>query len=534
MSTELEESPRLLPTPRAAAILFVVLAATAWAYRGNLALGFTDTDALADVAAARVESAGELLRQAWQPLTAGVAEQNANFWRPVTMLHYALQRALFGYDPLGWQIWDLGLHLLAVVLLFVLMRSARRPEGESLVGAGILALHPLGVEAVPAVARSIDLLFNVFGLVALIAVARRRVWLAVAAGAFAIGTKEVAVVLVPVLVGWALALGRRRDALTLALSFAVLVPLFLWGRFAVLDGWGGYRPAEKTFFLDQLDWMRATFRAGPLEQLFPGWTPQIEAWIPVSLGLEVSCALLLAAGLGAAIAWRRGQRLSALGLALVCAPLLLYGATAMYSRRLVYLLVVGTSLGMATLFSHRHLRWVLLAWLLTLAPASPLFHPDDDWRRNDAVTRAMTDGLAVELARLPQGAVVHVLDHPVRLNHDPRRRMLWREGRSLNNTLASYSFRAWIDDRLGRPDIELRFLDHSEPVGWLDEPRVSVEGDVIRVQRPPLERGWARWTPTQWEVESEGGDVLLRRTAEATNEWLLVAGAPRSVLVPVP
>lgn len=521
-------------TWRARAVLLVILAATAWAYRGNLGLGFTDTDALADVAAARVENPRELLSQVWQPLTAGVGEQNANFWRPVAMLHYALLRGLFGYAPLGWHIWAIGLHLFAVVLVFVLMRAVQRPEGEALVGAGILALHPLGVEVVPAVARHIDLVFNVCGLAALVAIARGRVWLAVLAGALAIGAKEVAVVLVPVFVGWALALGRRREALTLTLAFGVLVPLFLWGRSTVLHGLGGYHPPEKTFFLDALGGMRAAFRAGPLEQLFPGWSREIEAWIPLSLGLELSCVLLLAATVGAAFAWRRGQRLSALGLALVCAPLLLYGATAMYSRRLVYLLVIGTSLGMATLYGHRRLRWLLLVWLLTLAPASPLFHPDDDWHRSDAVTRAMTDGLAAELATLPQGAVVNVLDLPARLNHDPRRRMLWRNGFSLNHALASYSFRAWIDDRLGRDDLELRFLDHSAPFGWLDEPEVAVEGDRIRVRRPPLERGWARWMPTQWEVTTEGSDVLLRRREPTSNEWLLVAGAPRSRLVRVP
>lgn len=519
----------------------LLLAATAWAYRGNLALGFTDADALADVAAARVEGWGDLLRQVWQPLTAGVAEQNANFWRPVAMLQYAAQRALFGTEPLGWHVWDLGLHLCAVLLLFQLVRAARRPEGEALVAAAILALHPLGVEFVPAVARNIDLLFNVFGLLALLAVARGRVLLAALAGTLAILTKEVAVVILPALVGWAWALGRRRGALQLAAVWTVVVPLFLLGRMAVLGGWGGYRPAEKTFYLDEPRWMKATLRAGPLEQLFPGWTQAIERWIPVEHGLELSLLLLAAAAAGAVLAWRRGLRLPALGLSLVVLPLLLYGATAMYSRRLVYLCVIGTSLAMASLWAHRRLRPVLVLWLATLAPASPLLHPDDDWRRNDAITRAMTEGLAAELAALPPGAVVHVLDHPVRLNHDPRRTMLWRDGRSLNNTLASYSLRAWIDDALGRRDLQLRFLGFSVPFGWLDEPRVGVEGGAIRVERPPLERAWApRWVDGEWEIEEREGATLLRRIGRAASdgaaaeEWLLVAGAPRSALVRVP
>ena len=61
-------------------------------YRWQLDLGLTDTDAWADWAAARTDSLADLAGQVVKPLTGGVGGGNANFYRPVVMLHYALQQ----------------------------------------------------------------------------------------------------------------------------------------------------------------------------------------------------------------------------------------------------------------------------------------------------------------------------------------------------------------------------------------------------------------------------------------------------------
>jgi hypothetical protein len=516
---------------RAWTILLALLVVTAWSYRGNSELGFTDADALADVAAARVERPSDLVRQVTQPLAAGVAGENANFWRPVTMLHYALLRGLFGWEPLGWQVWDLGLHLVAVWVVFLLVRAAGRPPGEALLAAGLVALHPLGVEVVPAVARSIDLLFTLFGLLALLAIAKQRLFLAALAGVLAIGAKETAVVILPIGVLWAFALGRRRDAAVLALVWGLALPLYLWGRSAVLAGWGGYRGEDPTFFLDRVGW---SVGAGALELAFPGWTPQLEARLPSSTGLAAGIVALVLASLGAACAWRRKNRAAALGFALAFAPLLLYGVTGLYSRRLLYLPVAGLAIAVGALWQLRWLRWGIAAWLVSLAPASPLFHRDRDWLANDAVTRGLTDGLRAELGALPPDAVVWVLDRPIRLSRDPRRRMLWRKGWSVNNTAATYSLQAWVDDGLGRPDIELRFVDAVTDAERLDEAEVRTEERWIRVRRAPLDRVWGLRGDDSWTIDDAGSEVALRRSQASANEWLVVLGVPRARLVAVP
>jgi hypothetical protein len=518
------------PRWRASAILLLLLVVTAWSYSGNLELGFTDADALADAAAARVDRPADLVRQVTQPLAAGVAGENANFWRPVTMLHYALLRGLFGWDPLGWQVWDLGLHLLVVCVLFLLVRAARRPDSEALLAAGLVALHPLGVEVVPAVARSIDLVFTLFALLALLAITKERVTVAAVAGVLAIGAKETAVVILPIGVLWALALGRRRDSAVLALVWGIALPLYLWGRSAVLAGWGGYRGEEATFFLDRLGW---SVGAAALELVVPGWTPQIEARLSSSWGPAAALVALALASTLAALAWRRGNRAVALGFALAFAPLVLYGLTGLYSRRLLYLPMAGLALAAGTLWHLRPLRLGIAAWIVSLAPASPLFHRDRDWLANDAVTRGLTDGLAAELGALPPDAVVWVLDRPIRLSHDPRRRMLWRKGWSVNNTAATYSLQAWVDEGLGRPDIELRFLDAVTDAERLDQADVRTEDGWIRVRRAPLDRVWGL-QGRGWELEEHGPELALRRTEASTNEWLAVLGVPSARLVAVP
>jgi hypothetical protein len=517
-------------------LLAVLLVATAWAYRGNLSLGFTGYDALADVAAARVDGFEGLVEQVWKPVTGGAAGQFANFWRPTTMLHFALLRGLFGWDPLGWQLWDLALHLVLVILVFAVLRAARRGELEALVAAGLFALHPLGVEAVPVVARGASVLCTLFVLLALLAMLRGRITLAFLAGVLALGAKELAVVALPVVVGWAALLRRRREAVTLAGAWALVLLLFLWARQRVLGGWGGYTPTERTFFFEPSAILQ-TFRDGTLELLLPGWTPQIEAWLSPSLGSGLAVAVLVAVVAGALIAWRRGNAVPLVGLAMVLAALLLYALTMRYTRRLVHLPLAGMSIGLAVLALRPRLRWLFAAWGLTLVPACPLFRPDRDWRLSDAVTRAMTEEVADELARLPHGAVVWVLDLPARLNRDPRRRMLWREGLSVNFTLATYSLEAWVCDFLEREDLELRFLNYAQPEGALDEPQVTREGKLVRVRRTLQGRRMNPAyleEPRPWVLRREGGDLLLRRKAHDGDEWLLVAGTPRAVLLCVP
>ena len=236
-------------TQRLLAAWALLLVVTVVAWRENLVLGFTDVDALADAAwAGRPWS-----EQLFVPLTGGVGGANANFWRPVVMLHYKLLRTLFDMNPVGWQAWDLGLHVACVSLVGALVRGWR-----GLLAAGIFALHPLQVEVVPAVARNIDTLLGLFSLLALLAARRGHLVATLLACGLALGSKETAVVVLPVV--WLWWRGHRADrAWPLAGGLSVLLVGYVVLRGQVLAGVGGYGSS----LLDPEGFFRP-FAAGPV------------------------------------------------------------------------------------------------------------------------------------------------------------------------------------------------------------------------------------------------------------------------------
>jgi len=227
---------------------------------------------------------------------------------------------------------------------------------------------------------------------------------------------------------------------------------------------------------------------------------------------------------------RERSSLSLLGLGLVLLPLALYAVTGTYTRRLLYLPTAGLCFSALALLSTRGGTWLLAAWVLSLLPASPLLHRDQDWAANDAITQAMTTGLEAEYAALDAGTRVWIVDRPVRLDGDPVRRRLWAKGRSLNNSVAGYSLQAWADDRLGKGHIAFETLSFSEPRISLPTPRVRRLEEGVLVQRPKLKRT-KNLRPKKWRRKVDGEYMLLTPLQAVKGERLLVAGAPQSALV---
>lgn len=487
---------------------------TAFAWRENLALGFTDVDALADAAFAG---------QPWseQPfalLTGGVGGSNANFWRPVVMLHYKLLRSLFGMDPFGWQIWDLGLHLVCVGLLGRLVGGWR-----GLVAGALFALHPLQVEVVPAVARNIDLLLGLFVLLGLLAARRRSFAATVVFTALALGSKETAVAALPVIVLW-WGFHGRKHTLALAGTLGAVLAAYLAVRTQVLAGLGGYGSG-----LGVEGFVRA-FAAGPVGSLFPGWSDTFGSRHP--WGVELGVGLVVLAGLGGTLAARRREPLDWLGMGLWLVPLVLYGVTSAYSRRLMYMPLIGLAIWMSGWALHRHLRYLLVLVSASMLPHVVLVH-GHDWASNDQVTRSLTTDAADLLREVPEGARIWVMDRCVRLTEDRARVRTWTRS-SLNNCVANYSIQAWADDAIGRAH-QFTLFNLSYPVTPLDEPVVRIEGDELVITR--VIAGWAVYDRTReagWEVQRDGDTTRMRYTGERRNDHLLIASGRAPVLVAVP
>src|SRR5262245_26274932 len=93
-------------------------------------------------------------------------------WIPLTRLSYHFDHALFGKEAGGYILTNLGLHVLATLLLFAaLVRMTGRPWPSAFVAA-VFAVHPLHVEAVVWVSERKGVLAGLFWMAGLLAYAR--------------------------------------------------------------------------------------------------------------------------------------------------------------------------------------------------------------------------------------------------------------------------------------------------------------------------------------------------------------------------
>ena len=168
----------------------------------------------------RVGDAGDFAQLWTLPLDAylerdqGQTQIRGGYWRPVYALAVSLDWWLWGGRAWAWHVVNIGWHLLVVVCLYALVRSALAGVADpakqrSVVFWAVLlfAVHPLNTHSVTWISGRKDLMCAAFSLMALIAVVRvgrdaprggtpdgLRMVLAAVALLLALGSKELALV----------------------------------------------------------------------------------------------------------------------------------------------------------------------------------------------------------------------------------------------------------------------------------------------------------------------------------------------------
>jgi hypothetical protein len=144
------------------------------------------------------DDAGYILEDAhirslsWDTVRWAFTEFHCNYWAPLTWLSYALDHAIWGFEPIGYHLTNVLLHALSAGLFFLVsLRLLERRAGEVDAGPGLdpalavscaalaallFGLHPLRVESVAWAAERKDVLSMALGLGAVLA------WLAHARG----------------------------------------------------------------------------------------------------------------------------------------------------------------------------------------------------------------------------------------------------------------------------------------------------------------------------------------------------------------
>jgi hypothetical protein len=160
--------------------------------------------------------------------------QDNGFFRPVVALTFAADQALWGLRPLAFALTNVALLLAAAAALARVGRALGLAPGAALLAAALWAFNPHAVPmALLWISGRTSILLSLFSLLAALAFVRGRRWLAGALCLVALLSKEEAILLPFILLGWeAIATrGAMRARLKAALRAAwpcllVLVPYF--------------------------------------------------------------------------------------------------------------------------------------------------------------------------------------------------------------------------------------------------------------------------------------------------------------------
>ena len=108
----------------------------------------------------------------WEGVGWAFTHSYSSNWHPVTWLSHMLDCQLYGLNPAGHHLTNLGFHTANAVLLFLLLRRLTGTLWRSGLVAALFALHPLHVESVAWVAERKDVLSTFFFMLTLWAYAR--------------------------------------------------------------------------------------------------------------------------------------------------------------------------------------------------------------------------------------------------------------------------------------------------------------------------------------------------------------------------
>lgn len=89
-------------------------------------------------------------------------------YNPLTILTFAIEKAMFGLNPTVFHINNLLLHLVCVFLVYRILNSLGLPVMAALFGALVFGIHPMRVESVVWITERKDVLFGAFFLGALL------------------------------------------------------------------------------------------------------------------------------------------------------------------------------------------------------------------------------------------------------------------------------------------------------------------------------------------------------------------------------
>ena len=292
--------------------------------------------------------------------------------RPLTYLTFWVNHQLGGQNPIGYHAVNLGLHVLAVVLLFYALRRLI-DERAAFLSAAIFAVHPFAAEPVNYIFERSTILATVFCLAALLAWTKQRFWLATAWFGAGLLSKEECVAFPLFLLLLSLSGPRDRRqlhaiAIMLALSMAAGLRVIVSGQATHGSGiasQAGVSPLD--YLLTQ-----GTVILRYLRQLLFPWGFSVDPDIPIATGplaYAAWVAIVALTGSSLAMVWFASRRFSRdrpafwflAGLLLLLPSSSIFPAADLAADRRMYLPLIAFSatLGLAgAVVRPRALLWI--------------------------------------------------------------------------------------------------------------------------------------------------------------------------------
>lgn len=108
----------------------------------------------------------------WEGVKIAFTEGQSHLWHPLTTFSHMLDCELFGLEPRGHHLMNVGIHALTSALLIPLLFGLTRRMWPAVFAAAFFALHPLRVESVAWAAERKDTLAALFWILTIAAYAR--------------------------------------------------------------------------------------------------------------------------------------------------------------------------------------------------------------------------------------------------------------------------------------------------------------------------------------------------------------------------
>lgn len=276
----------------------------------------------------------------------------ALYTRPLTYFTFWLNYQLGGREPLGYHLFNLALHIGAVLLLFELLQRLI-PRRAALVGALLFAIHPILSEAVAYVFARAILLAAVFSLLAAIAWLDGRRWLAVVwFGVALLGKEEAAAV---PLVLWMLDRAKRprlNGPILAMLALSVAAGLHvIWVAKTLGTGAGAGSGLSPWTYLAAQGAAITRY----LRLVLVPWGFTVDAQITLDWMAWLAWAVLAAM---VAVAWKRNWIAFLAALVLLAPSSSVFPATDLAADRRMYLPMLALAPGVALLLARLRSHWI--------------------------------------------------------------------------------------------------------------------------------------------------------------------------------